>query len=169
MMDLAAAYQAAKRFREAEPLLREALAVLRKTKDGAESVASASLLAMLGLGLLKGERYTDAEPVLRECLAIRTKKMPDNWLTFNTRSSLGGALLGQKKYAEAEPLLVDGYQGMKKQEMKIPPGGKVRLIEALERLVQLDEATRNTKRAAQWRKALEQARKTAKQPPAKGR
>ncbi len=26
---------------------------------------------------------------------------------------LGGALLGQKKYAEAEPLLLKGYEGMK--------------------------------------------------------
>ena len=47
---------------------------------------------------------------------------------------LGGALLGQKKYAEAEPLLLAGYEGMKQREAKIPPEGKVRLTEALERL-----------------------------------
>jgi len=34
---------------------------------------------------------------------------------------LGGSLLGQKKYAEAEPLLLSGYEGMKQREVKIPP------------------------------------------------
>ncbi len=58
----------------------------------------------------------EAEPLLRECLAIREKALPDNWLTFNTRSMLGGLLLGQKKYEEAEPLLLAGYEGMKERE-----------------------------------------------------
>jgi len=42
---------------------------------------------------------------MSECLAIRAKKEPDAWTTFNTKSLLGGALLGQKKYGAAEPLL----------------------------------------------------------------
>ena len=43
---------------------------------------------------------------------------PDTWTTFNTKSMLGGALLGQKKYAEAEPLLLKGYAGMKRRERR---------------------------------------------------
>ena len=86
--------------------------------------------------------------------------MPGHWLTCSAQSRLGAALPGQNKYTETEPLLLDGYQAMKQQETKLPKNRKVRLIEALERLVQLDEATGNTKRAEQWRKALEQARKT---------
>jgi hypothetical protein len=50
---------------------------------------------------------------LRACLAIREKKLPDDWRRFNAQSLLGGSLLGQQKYAEAEPLLVQGYEGMK--------------------------------------------------------
>jgi hypothetical protein len=46
-----------------------------------------------------------------------------SWLTFNTQSLLGGALLGQKKYAEAEPLLVKGYEGLKTREKTIPKQG----------------------------------------------
>jgi hypothetical protein len=76
-------------------------------------------------------------------------------LTCSTQSRLGAALLGQKKYTEAEPLRMDGYQAMQQPETKLPKNRKVRLIEALERLVQLDEATGNTERAEQWRKALE--------------
>src|SRR5262249_10010094 len=76
---------------------REALKLLRK-RDGPESVTVATVLAVLGKSLLKQQKYAEADPILRECLAIRMKKMPDDWKTFNARSMLGGALLGQKKY-----------------------------------------------------------------------
>ena len=64
-------------------------------------------------------------------------------------------LLGQKKYADAEPLLLAGYQGMKQREKTIPPQGSTRIPEALERLVQLYEATGKQDEAAKWRKELE--------------
>jgi eukaryotic-like serine/threonine-protein kinase len=54
---------------------------------------------------------------------------------------LGEALLGQKKYADAEPLLLAGYEGLKQREKTIPPPGKVRLPEALDRLIELYTAT----------------------------
>ena len=47
---------------------------------------------------------------------------------------MGGSLLGQKKFTEAEPLLLQGYEGMKQREDKIPPVGRPRLREAIERL-----------------------------------
>jgi hypothetical protein len=46
-----------------------------------------------------------------DCLIIREKKQPDDWTTFTTKSMLGEALNGQKKRAEAEPLLVQGLRG----------------------------------------------------------
>ena len=67
---------------------------------------------------------------------------------------LGVPLLGQKKFAEAEPLLLSGYDGMKKQENKIPPPAKIRLNQAVERLVQFYEATSKPDEAAKWRKEL---------------
>ncbi len=54
-----------------------------------------------------------AERVVRDCLAICEKSQPDDWMTFNTRSLLGGSLLGQKKYVEAEPLILSDYEGTK--------------------------------------------------------
>jgi hypothetical protein len=73
---------------------------------------------------------------------------------------LGEALLGQKKYADAEPLLKDGYEGLMKRRDKIPEFvRKVRLVEALQRLVQLYEATDNKDEAAKWRKELEATQK----------
>jgi eukaryotic-like serine/threonine-protein kinase len=119
---------------------------------------------MLGLDLLHQKKWTDAEPLLRECLAIREKTQPDAWTTFNTKSLLGGALLGQMKYADAEPLLLAGYESMKQREAKIPMEGKVRLTEALERLVQLYEAMDKKDDAAKWRKELEASKAAQKKP-----
>jgi hypothetical protein len=88
---------------------------------------------------------------LRDCLKVRQQKQPDVWTTFNTQSMLGGSLLGQKKYAEAEPLLLEGYQGMKQREAQIPKAGQARLGEALDRLVELYEAWDKKAEAAKWR------------------
>jgi hypothetical protein len=121
----------------------------------ADSPQLAGLLAQVGLGLQQEKKWTEAEPLLRECLTIRAHTQPDVWSTFNTKSLLGGALLGQSKYAEAEPLLLAGHAGMKQREKTIPEQGKIRLREAVERLVQLYEATGKTDEAAKWRKELE--------------
>ena len=87
----------------------------------------------------------------RECLDIRTKTQPDAWSTFNAYSLLGGALLGQKKYAKAEPLLLQGYEGMKQREKAIPAPGLSRLPEALDRLIELYTATNRPDEAKKWR------------------
>ena len=120
-----------------------------------QSPQLAGLLAQVGLSLLEQKKWAEAEPHLRECLAIREQTQPDVWSTFNTKSLLGGALLGQKKFADAEPLLLAGYEGMKQRDKTIPEQGKIRLPEAVERLVQLYEATGKKEEAAKWRKELE--------------
>jgi serine/threonine protein kinase len=109
------------------------------------------MLAQVSLDLLGCGQHAAAEPLLRECLAICEKQAPDAWFTFHTQALLGGALLGQKKYAEAEPLLLKGYEGMKKRQATIPPVDKVRLLDAVERLVQLYDVLGKEAEAAKWR------------------
>jgi eukaryotic-like serine/threonine-protein kinase len=139
-------------------LLPEHLPEFRKALPK-DSPQLAGQLALACLGLLEQKKWAEAEPLLRECQTIREKTQPDDWTTFSTKSQLGGALLGQKKYAEAEPLLLTGYEGMKMREKTIPPQGQARILEAIERLVQLYEATERKDEAAKWRKELE-ARKS---------
>src|SRR5262245_15999228 len=79
-------------------------------KDSPELAGQIAAFCQTLLGLKAGD---DADPLLRECLAIREKAQPDAWTTCNARSMLGAALLGQGKLAEAEPLLLDGYRGVK--------------------------------------------------------
>jgi Tetratricopeptide repeat len=138
---------------DAEPLLRDALEVARK-HFGPDDPQMPGFLAPLSLCLMQQDKWSDAEPVLRECLAIREKLQPDEWTTFNTRSTLGGSLLGQKKYAEAEPLILSGYEGMKAREARIPPQGKPRMADASERVVKLYEAWEKKDKAAEWRAKL---------------
>ena len=71
------------------------------------------------------------------------------------RVALGSALAGLKRYAEAEPLLLSGYEGMKEREAEIRPDVRAtRLKGAIERLVQLYEETKQPEKAAQWRQKL---------------
>ena len=74
--------------------------------------------------------------------------------------------MGQKKYIDpgAPGLLRAGYEGMKQREKAIPPQGKVRIPEAIERLVQLYEALDKKDDAAKWRKELETTKAAQKQP-----
>jgi serine/threonine protein kinase/tetratricopeptide (TPR) repeat protein len=151
--DLAGAYQAAGRTAEAESLFRDALERARK-RFGPADPRTVTAMAQLGQNLIQQGQWLAAEPVLRECLAVREKAQSDDWSTFNTRSLLGGSLLGQKKYAEAEPFIVAGYEGLKAREAKIPPPGRPHLPEAAERAVKLYEAWGKMEKAAEWRTRL---------------
>ena len=151
--NLTAAYLAAGRIAEAEPLLRDSLERARK-QFGPADPRTAGAMAQLGLNLIQQRQWSAAEPVLRECLAVREKIQPDDWSTFNTRSQLGGSLMGQKKYAAAEPLILAGYEGMKAREAKIPTGGKPRLTDAERRVVRLYEGWGKLDHAKVWREKL---------------
>jgi tetratricopeptide (TPR) repeat protein len=163
---LAAAYAEAGQFTNAIRVQQEAIALLQneqQKKDYASRLKlyesgipyrNPALLAQQTSALLANGKFAEAEPLARECLAIREKQNSDDWLTFNARSLLGGILLGQKKYAEAEPLLLAAYQGMKQREARIPTNGRPRLKETLQRLVQICDATERPDQAAEWKQKL---------------
>ncbi len=147
---------------EAEALYRDRLAISRARVSPDEGEL-ADLLARLTAILLAEAKFAQAEQPARECMAMREKTTPDDWLTFESRSLLGGSLLGQKKYAEAEPLLLSGYQGMKQREGHIPARGLVRLKDAFERLSGLYTVTGRPEQAARvkYRAVEEQYRRAA--------
>jgi eukaryotic-like serine/threonine-protein kinase len=60
----------------------------------------------------------------------------------------------QKKYAEAEPLLLSGYEGLKQREDALPAAGKACLSNSLDRLVKLYEATGESSKAAEWKQKV---------------
>ncbi len=121
---------------------------------GDENPFVAGVAASLTLHFLNTGDFADAEPSARECLRIRENKLPDHVSTFIAKSLLGGTLLGREKYAEAEPLLLSGYGGMKQREDRIYYDERPRLKENLQWLVQLYEATGKTDQAAEWKQKL---------------
>jgi eukaryotic-like serine/threonine-protein kinase len=156
---LGKAYCDADQGEQAAETLTEFVAGRRK-RSPPDDPQFAGLLAQVALDLLKCLQYAVAEELLRECLAIREKAQPDVWTTCNTRTMLGAALMGQQKYADAEPLLLAGYDGLKAREATIPELDKVRLPEAADRLIEFYTATDKPEEVNQW-----QAER-AKYPPA---
>jgi tetratricopeptide (TPR) repeat protein len=69
---------------------------------------------VIGLGWAHYQQghYTEAEKIFRECGEIVRRIAANSWERFNLDNMLGATLAAQKKFAEAEPLLVSGYEGM---------------------------------------------------------
>jgi eukaryotic-like serine/threonine-protein kinase len=148
--DLADTYLKIDRAEDALPLFAQFIEGNRKQAED-EDPGFAGLLASVSLDLLKHDQHVAAEKYLRECLAIRETTTPDHWLLANTQSMLGGALAGQQQYEQAEPLLTKSYEELEKRADSIPPAGKIRVTEAIQRLVDLYMAWEKPQAAAKWR------------------
>src|SRR5262249_23304770 len=150
---LALLYCAQGKAQLAEPGLRELIAFLRKSGQ-ANAGTYANQLSLLSRSLLDQRKHAEAEALARESLAIRQNREPDLWTTFNTQVLLGCTLVGLRKYADAEPLLLQGYEGMKARESKMPAYAKFRLTQALEQLIALYKEWDRPDQAAKWQKVL---------------
>jgi tRNA A-37 threonylcarbamoyl transferase component Bud32 len=150
---LARDYRAAGQLDRAVALFEQALRGLR-AKLGPDHPRTLKFGPYLAEAYAAAGQHAKAEPVLRESLAIREKAQPDDWNTFNTRSQLGGSLLGQGKFTEAEPLILAGYEGLKAREAKIPVSKRPCLAEAAERVVRLYERWNKPEQAAAWKARL---------------
>ena len=108
--------------------------------------------------LLDTQQFEPAETKLRECLTLRQQLAPDDWSTFNAQTMLGASLAGQKKFADAEPLLRSAYAGLKAAEStkKLPAAAKARPTEALQRLIDLYTAWEKPDQAAEWKMKLDE-------------
>ncbi len=147
---------------EADPIYREELERARRGQPPDEYLI-AGALAALGLNDLRRQQFAEAEPLLRESLEIRRRILveprTDVWTLYNTMSSLGEALAGQGRYADAEPLFMDGYEGLRSNADHIPGAIRARRIRAaLDRIVGLytawdraEPAGGFERKAAEWR------------------
>jgi serine/threonine protein kinase len=133
----------------AAKLHQAALESARKNPSDRETLATA--LTESGRSRLAAGDSPAAEALLHEALAIREADMSQHWLTAEARSLLGGALLGQKKAAEAAPLLRSGYEAMARSAAAIPLVDRPRLAEALDRLIAAGEAAGTKAELAAWK------------------
>jgi serine/threonine-protein kinase len=131
----------------AASMYREAIDRFRRAFGEAHPHVAYPLLGRARV-LLDQERHAAAERAAREALALRQDALPpDHWLLAETRSVLGASLAGQQRYAEAESLLVNGYQDL--QAQRGPEQAET--TRARRRLVALYEAWGRPDEAARYR------------------
>jgi hypothetical protein len=143
---------------DALPLFLETLQ-RRKAKLGPDHPDTLITTNNLAGAYIEIQRWPEAEATARDCLALRERKQPDDWPRYYTLSQLGAALAGQKKFAEAEPLLLQGYDGLKTREAKLSAPQKKKLAEAGERIVKLYEYWGKPEKVDEWRKKVQTATK----------
>jgi tetratricopeptide (TPR) repeat protein/tRNA A-37 threonylcarbamoyl transferase component Bud32 len=141
-------------YREAEALLVPILAVRRRVL-GEEHPDTLRTFVYVGRVRLQAQRYAEAEAALLGTLTKYEKTLPEAWQRFSCQSMLGASMEGQKKFAEAEPLLIAGYEGMAARQDSIPAGNRGELSDAGERIVQLYTDWGKPEQAAQWRQKVE--------------
>ena len=148
------------KFAEAEEVARNKLALVR-AHDGPESKGVSDELLILANLLIRVGKFAEAEAIAWECLALREKLfLADDWKLSDTRVTLAQALLGQKRNADAEPLLVSAYDGLAKNAAgyPVPPVSVNRRKTTADALVRLYESTNQPEKAAEWsRKSAETA------------
>jgi len=117
----------------------------------------------MGSTLNTTQAYEEAEVHLREAWNAYKLRYPSLWKNFLLQSILGEALLGQEKWKEAEPMLLEGFQGMKEREDLMYWNEKSSLEKAAKRLVTLYKGMNNEAEAAKWQQTVDELHK--KYPP----
>jgi eukaryotic-like serine/threonine-protein kinase len=110
--DFSFMYQRQGKYALAETYGAQALAG-RRHALGSEHPDTMESVNDLALAYVSQGKAAESEPLAREALELYQKQAPDDWQRFRAESLLGATLAGEKKYAEAEPLLLKGYQGMR--------------------------------------------------------
>jgi serine/threonine protein kinase len=154
MMTLSRTCQRSGRLDRAEQLLREVLKhIAKREPENNWRACKGRVKGWLALILLLGGRYDEAEPLAREAVAVTQKEQPNDPGRSYYLSILGAVLLGQQRYAEAEPLLLNSYEVLKKGEA-VYHIGKLAIAEAGERVVRLYDETNQPEKAREWREKL---------------
>lgn len=138
---------------EAEATYRESLQT-RRDMLGEWDPEVANVLRNLVGCLRKQGRLPEAEALARESLEICQKTIPDHWQAYAARALVGIVLMEEKNYIHAEPLLLEGYEGLEQRlnSMAVYERGKVRTVIGL--LVGLYHAMGNADAEAVWKDKL---------------
>jgi tetratricopeptide (TPR) repeat protein len=151
LSDFASMYQRQGKYALAETYAEQALAG-RRHSLGAEHPDTMASERDLALAYLSQGKFAQSEPLAREALEAEKKLQPDDWQRYRDASLLAASLAGEKKYAEAEPLLLEGYQGMLARKDRIAIPDRYHLDLGHRWLVQLYEAWGKPDKAAEWKK-----------------
>jgi tetratricopeptide (TPR) repeat protein len=138
---------------KAEQLYLQVLDLQRRVlaREHPRRLATMNDLAAL---YIRTHKYAAAESLLRDALNHLSENSAGTWVRYNCESLLGASLAGQQKFAEAEPLLLSGYQGMLGRKTTIPWERRFALSDGAERIPEFYESWRKPEKAAEWRQNL---------------
>jgi serine/threonine protein kinase len=128
---------------------RRAVEIARKLnlEEGTDFLPT---LRYVGLSLIRAGKAKEAEPSLRECLDRALKNLPDALGVAFSKGALGECLLAQNRFAEAEPLVVQYYEGVKANKGEKHPY----TVTALKVVVELYEKWKKPDMADTYRKII---------------
>ena len=109
------------------------------------------------LGRLLTERgaYEEADRLLGNALEINRRSLPPkHWRIGYTQALLGSCLTGERRFDEAEPLLLAGYETLRAKR----GNERQETLRAASGLVALYEAWGKPDKAAEWQKKLADTR-----------
>ena len=150
LANLGQAQDAMGRYAQAEAALREALDIDRKALgDGHPDVATD--LTFLSVVLRHLNRPVQAEAAAREALAIYVKSQTsgDNRVR-EAEGALGAALLAQRQWQQAEPLLLSFAEALEKN-----PRVEGDRVEVERQIAEMYDAWGKPEKAKEWRAKLE--------------
>jgi tetratricopeptide (TPR) repeat protein len=147
---IALARRALGRFGEAEPDLSKVVEGRRRILGPAHPL-TLRVTMFLGRVQLQQQKFAAAERTLRAALDGYSKTTPDAWSRYVCQSVLGASVAGQKKHAEAEPLLIGAYEGLIRLFASLPPSERQYIELAATTLSQLYAATHKAKLSAEWK------------------
>jgi hypothetical protein len=155
MAALVETYAGLKKYAPAEEILKPLLVAQRRfaSPDG---IVTLGVAANLGWVQLQQKMPAEAQRTLQETADILRRTAPNSWDRHNVESMLGASLAAQKKFDQAEPLLVSGYEGMARNQRapNTPTNARFTLEQAADAVVQLYADWKKPEKEAEWKQRL---------------
>ena len=144
---------------QAEPLLTAFLEIRRHAPSPGQRGVSflssysdtAGVLALVGRIRLRQHGYSQAEAALREGLEGHGKDAPVPWQRYEMQSMLGASLMAQRRFEQAEPLLLSTYQTLTLHRSEIPWDSRSTAEQTRHRIVELYQSWGKPDKAEAWR------------------
>jgi tetratricopeptide (TPR) repeat protein len=154
MENLAVLYRNQGKYAQAEPLFIKVLETESRVLGPAHSTTLRHTNDLALLYVDTGQ-YAQAERLLREALSRYQTDKVSNWNPSYCQSLLGASLTGQKKFAEAEPLLLSGYHGMLQQASIVSWERRSALKNGAQWIIQLYQEWGKPEKVTEWRNTLQ--------------
>ena len=144
-------YVSQKKYAQAEVAYEQIVDVQRRMV-GQEALNTLISESNVGWLRIQQQKFAEAESVLRHALTSLDNTLPNSWEKFDCQNLLGQSLAGQTKYAEAEPLILAGYEGMSRRKPTPQAGSSLATVnEAGQAILSFYEKSGKAQKAAEWK------------------